>query len=708
VESESRSRQLAGRSVWLAGGWVVVLLFGLAGFHLWSTYQDQLESGHVHSKHLAKMVNEHMEGIIERTSTLFDGVDEVLTLATNHNHSPFDPEIRSMLVRQQSRWAYLMDLLVLNSMGQIVHWTGPGTPPMVSDRDYARFHLDAGSSDLYIGYPLLSRVHVGQWFFAVSRARRDAGSVGHIVVAIFRAELLTDAYRTFMPTPDSAIFLADLDGRVHIRLPDFERFTGLRQQTLADLTARMVEGNNKVVSAQVISPFDEHERVISIARITGVPLVVGVSFRISDLLQEWYERLYWFVPGILFTTLLLLILLLVTLRGAQRECDLSQRAHEAVRARSNLVAMISHEIRAPLNVIVGMSELLLEGHLGSEQRGYVQLVARSGNSLVNLIDNIIDMAALEAGTLRLQLTSFSLRQLLNDMTLKLAPNCHGRNISFSSWIAPDLPDKVRGDEKRIAQLLGTIVEGVVRGTGEGAVKLSAGRALTGEVQITISGAGVAGLHGAFGPDREGKSIDLLVRAADDPGIAAAGRLIAEMGGRVWQEEGAEEPLIRLLLPLPEDDATLSSGQSLPENRVARPRSNHERLHLLLAEDAEDSQLLVTALLKESGCDLLIVNNGQEAVRIATSESFDLILMDMQMPVMDGFNATRRIRQLEDERGGRRTPIVALTAHTMSDDYDRIIAAGCDYYIGKPVHKDELLKLIARVASGEFSPVDPQG
>ncbi|WP_430407283.1 ATP-binding protein [Hydrogenophaga sp.] len=384
-------------------------------------------------------------------------------------------------------------------------------------------------------------------------------------------------------------------------------------------------------------------------------------------------------------------------------------AEQASRVKSEFLANISHEVRTPLNALMGLTRMLVDSPLNAEQAGWVALMDGSAHALLELLNDILDLSRIEAGKLEMEHVRFDLRQAVEQACAPYAEQARAKPLDFHLELAPDLPQWVMGDSGRLRQVLSNLLSNAIKFTPKGGSievivrvpESSDDEPPQWELQVRDTGVGIARKHqdNIFQAFTQADASTARRYGGSGLGLAICSSLARLMGGAiVLKSELGRGSTFTLTLPLREapalEPSPLSASAELLGVAQAGPR--YVGLVVLLAEDHPVNELMMRQLLLRMGCTVRVARGGVQAVAQWEQGGVDLILMDVQMPGMSGMQATQEIREIEARRKLPRTPIVAVTANAMAGDRESCLASGMDGYTAKPVSPQALIKELDRV------------
>jgi signal transduction histidine kinase/CheY-like chemotaxis protein len=387
------------------------------------------------------------------------------------------------------------------------------------------------------------------------------------------------------------------------------------------------------------------------------------------------------------------------------EAALKAEAQAASRAKSQFLASMSHEIRTPMNGVLGLTELALRASVQPEVVSYLRNALQSARSLMGILNDVLDLAKIEAGKMTVVEENFAFSSILQPVVAAARVQCNAKGLQFVCNVKPDVPDRLVGDGTRLRQILSNLVSNACKFTHKGTIEIDASadgwrdKQFSLVIHVRDTGIGIAPdqITRVFGDFEQADRNDNRRYEGTGLGLAICLRMAQLLGGQLDATsklgEGSD---FRVSLPMRLAAAAPVVETPSPANASAPEPLSGRRLRILAAEDNSINRLLLGRILEVAGHQVVFAGDGIETLQLWQDEAFDLLLMDLQMPVMDGLETAREIRKREAGNGAR-IPIIAVTARAMNEDRDLTMAAGMDGYISKPYEAEDILATIQKVS-----------
>jgi signal transduction histidine kinase/DNA-binding response OmpR family regulator len=621
-----------------------------------------------------------------------------------------DQETHLLLKEKITGVPQIEAVTMINAQGKLINFSRywPIPDVNVSDRDYFKALKADQNLETYISQPVQNR-GTGTWNVYIARRLNDPNGV---FMGLLLGAMSTQYFENFFASTSlggaKTVSMIREDGTLLARYPHSENIgkpsSGAGQRTLA------AGGMLREASVN-----DQKMRIRSARMLSNYPVLISVTQTEESALRSWRAMAMLLGAMSLVSTVVVLAATFVVGRWWKKQERLTAAAETANESKSAFLAMMSHEIRTPMNAVLGFASTLLETNLDDDQRSSVAAIHNAGDSLLEILNDILDFSKLEAGRLTLEHIAFSPDALVHNTLSIAGPRASAKGLAVRSINEPNLPPALSGDAGRIRQVLLNLVSNAVKFTESGEVVVSV-RCLTKDSKCATIEWAVSDTGIGIAPEHIGALFKNFVQAdssisrrfgGSGLGLSICKRLVEQMGGEitVMSTKGSGSTFrFRLTLPLadyevlPEhDDQAVFAALKVKIAALGRP------LRTLIVDDNPTNLVVASKMLRDFDIQISTACDGAEAVTAACRFGYDLILMDVRMPEMDGLQATRAIRA----RGGQflKLPIIAFTANAFSEDIKACLEAGMNDFVAKPVRKKVMVEAILRVLASQVGSVE---
>lgn len=700
---------------WLAAFTALAVILGGTNYYMFVPFRDEI----------LRKEQQQLGRVVDSTAASVENLFNITRIALHSVRANIGKgiegrELHDVLRVTVDSLPFLRAVGIKDTDGVVIYTSRAfPAPPIYTDHDSAVHFLEDATSDEYISGPS-KNPYDQKWQIAIAiPIRDDAQRLQTIITAVVDPEYISSELFRAGEKSGDYIALIDRQARLVARYPWSESSIG-REIVNAPAYAALVASAAPSISGVFSRGFGAEERVVSAQWLSGNRFVLSSSRPLREVLSHWRTSAAVTAASSLLLIVLAALSWRLSLGSASRHrrdaealAEVNRklqkqtaRAEELAQAKGDFLANMSHEIRTPLNGIIGYSGLALEDDgLAATTRGHIARVFEASNALRIIIDDILDFTKIDAGQVELHLAPFSIQAMLDSCVSIVRPAATVKGLDLRYDAADDIPGWLVGDAMRLRQIILNLLNNAIKFTSNGFVEVNAERAQSPEDGATVrfsvrdTGIGIA-------PEAQRKLFRRFTQAdgsisrrfgGTGLGLAISKHLIEGMGGKLGLTSASGQgSTFWFAVTLPVAPADVLEPEPY-EPAGSRP------LRILLVDDLEMNRELVRIILERAGHNVDLASEGAAAVRMAREVAYDLILMDVQMPGMDGIEATRQIRENRDGFGS--VPIIAMTANVMADQIARYTAASMDACIGKPIDKKALLAAVARWGGRDLGGVE---
>lgn len=693
----------------------ILLIFFI--LDIYNDYNISINNAEKLSQSYALALKEHAERAISEADHAMENTARNIKARGGINSIPFD-DLSHMVKTNASNLPQITSIAIMNAKGQMLARSADSSKPLpnLSKRLFYKHHLNDSSESLFISPPFRSYIS-GKWIFSLTRRINSPnGNFDGVVIAAYDIAYFERLYHEVVKGRNGRVTLATLNGDYLVLVPSDEKVYASGKKT-APFFRKMVNELPIQTYYNPCSNIARERRIVSYNRLERYPVVAITSFGKKEAIAQWRANVIKKSLIISMLSILSLILTRIILQHLKQLdstnnllllkhdqlLKATEDANAATRAKSAFLANMSHEIRTPMNSIIGLTHLALSADLSDKQRVYLNRIQTASVSLLHIINDILDHSKIESHMLEIIKEPIRLDEILQQVADLFLQPVSEKGLMFSLEIGREVPLNIIGDHLRLSQVLNNLVGNAVKFTDSGEIKISVNISRQterdAELKFTITDTGIGisteQARYLFEPFTQTDGTISHRYGGTGLGLSISKNLVELMGGTItFESTPGEGSSFYFSIPfaLPDHRTEVEPAESGTAPVPFEVEQNLKGSRILLVEDNEVNRYVTTEFLEKAGLVVECANHGGEALKMLNRYDFDLILMDMNMPEMDGIQATGLIRKMPKYAG---IPIIAMTAAVTEGDREFCIETGMNDHIPKPVNAVELLEKLSR-------------
>lgn len=709
----------------------IVLIFLLAMMtivSIWVLHDRQIQDWRQELGNMSLLLSENTAQTMASAYLVLDSLAETIQSADINDNAELlkafrNPQTQQMMRDKISGLPQIDVASIVDSNGNLVNFTRSFPAPTINlaDRDYFEHHRSNAGQAVFLSQPVRNKGN-GKWTFYISRRLNNTKGefLGMVLVGI-SCDFFSNFFKNITLDEHASVSLYRRDYTLLSRWPRVDTMMG--KKNLTGSTFNVIEQGKEhdvilTSNPRASADFKKVYRMGAVQLVRNYPLIVNVTITEDIFLSGWRHTVRMLgavAAGCLLTLAIAFLLMYIILKRREQDAEeallLKEEADSANQAKSRFLAMMSHEIRNPMNGIIGMSELILETKLDSIQQFYANNVYNGTKDMMRILNDILDFSKVDASQMRIEKMPCDPIQLIHDVVNLHQSNAIKKHLAIEVQIGRHTRHWASADPMRIRQVLGNLINNAIKFTPSGKIIVAFNAHIDDtnpdvmhlEYSVIDNSIGIsaAAQQRLFEPFIQADNTISRKYGGTGLGLAICKSLVELMHGQISCVSNVgtgSKFMFRIPCQIARADKVSKPGAPSVDPVLSTTGALTAPAHavrVLVVEDTEMNRQLVRILLTKIGCVVQEAENGKLALVVLERNHFDLVLMDCMMPVMDGYETSRRLRKKEAETGGTRTPVIALTASAIEGDREYCIAAGMDDYLAKPFTAREFATVVGR-------------